>query len=91
MVYRACPKCHHQPLPTEQALPAQCPACGLVLAKYQARGAGRVERGAASRIVGAALTAGEQTPSPGEPRVSSLVWHARLALLLAFALWTCFI
>jgi len=29
-----CPKCGHSPLPADQALPATCPACGLVLAKY---------------------------------------------------------
>lgn len=93
MVYRACPKCHHQPLPTEQALPAQCPACGLVLAKYQARMAGRLDAGAATShaansVGSAARTADEQAPLPVAERVSSLVWHARLALLVAFALWT---
>lgn len=31
--YTRCPKCGHQPLPAEQALPAACPACGVILAK----------------------------------------------------------
>ncbi len=34
--YRSCPKCTHSPLPEDQALPAACPACGLILAKYGA-------------------------------------------------------
>ena len=36
MGYAACPKCAHAPLPADQALPACCPACGLILAKFSA-------------------------------------------------------
>lgn len=32
-MYTQCPKCGHQPLPANQALPAACPACGVILAK----------------------------------------------------------
>lgn len=32
--HQRCPKCSHQPLPVDQALPAACPACGLILAKF---------------------------------------------------------
>lgn len=31
--YIRCPKCGHSPLPAEQALPAACPGCGVILAK----------------------------------------------------------
>ena len=31
--YTRCPQCGHQPLPIKQALPAACPACGVILAK----------------------------------------------------------
>ncbi|MDO8449294.1 MAG: hypothetical protein Q7T10_10870 [Rhodoferax sp.] len=31
--YPRCPKCGHSPLPAEQALPAACPGCGVILAK----------------------------------------------------------
>lgn len=34
MTYAACPKCRHAPLPPDQSLPAACPACGLILAKF---------------------------------------------------------
>ncbi len=32
-LYSACPKCRHTPLPDEQAFPAVCPGCGVILAK----------------------------------------------------------
>ena len=35
-MYTACPKCGRTPLPENQAAPAACPACGLILAKYRA-------------------------------------------------------
>ncbi len=34
--YAQCPKCGHAQLPVDQSLPAVCPACGLVLAKFGA-------------------------------------------------------
>lgn len=34
MRFPACPKCAHAPLPEDQSLPAACPACGLILAKF---------------------------------------------------------
>ena len=34
IIYKVCPKCGHQPLPEDQSLPAACPACGLILAKF---------------------------------------------------------
>ena len=33
--FHSCPKCGHQPLPKDQAFPCECPACGLILAKYR--------------------------------------------------------
>lgn len=39
VAYSACPKCGHTPLPAQQAFPAICPACGIVLAKFKAAGA----------------------------------------------------
>ncbi len=36
MAYAACPKCAHAPLPADQSLPAACPGCGLILAKFSA-------------------------------------------------------
>ncbi len=35
-LYERCPKCGHAPLPADQSLPAACPRCGIVLAKFKA-------------------------------------------------------
>lgn len=35
-MFSRCPKCGHRPLPAQQALPAACPACGVILAKMAA-------------------------------------------------------
>ena len=32
-MFTHCPKCGHSPLPADQALPAACPVCGVILAK----------------------------------------------------------
>lgn len=32
-MFSRCPKCGHHPLPQDQALPAACPACSVILAK----------------------------------------------------------
>ena len=36
MKFSICPKCGHKPLPEDQSSPAACPACGLILAKFNA-------------------------------------------------------
>lgn len=36
MNFAACPKCAYTPLPADQSLPAACPGCGLILAKFSA-------------------------------------------------------
>lgn len=36
-MFARCPKCGHAPLPADQALPAACPACGVILAKVGQR------------------------------------------------------
>ena len=35
--FQQCPKCEHAPLPQDQALPAACPSCGVILAKLVAQ------------------------------------------------------
>lgn len=35
--FEQCPKCNHAPLPEDQALPAACPSCGVILAKLAVR------------------------------------------------------
>lgn len=93
MNYSACPKCAHRPLPANQALPAACPACGLVLAKYRAvpPRAQPEETDAVATPSGprAGFAARWLLHVPGE--VSKLNWQARVATLLVFILWTLWI
>lgn len=93
--YRQCPKCGHAPLPADQALPAACPACGLILAKFAVR-IPRRARGAEEEPFEAdgtaerlhqwrrqLLEAARHVPAQVEPGV----FGARVALLAVFALW----
>jgi hypothetical protein len=89
--YEHCPKCAHTPLPADQALPAACPACGLVLAKFRAREeddddpvAAAVEDDAREttfrqRLIATLLYVPERT--------SPIAFWSRGILLSAFALW----
>jgi len=95
MHYAACPKCAHAPLPADQALPATCPACGLVLAKFIPAVARATP---APPVAGADPGAAEAGRSglaqwmlhvPAE--VSKMNWQARIATLAAFVLWTLWI
>lgn len=89
MTYPVCPKCGHAPLPADQALPAACPACGLVLAKFGAaptptareEGAEAVDDAPAGRFLVRWLF---HVPN----KVASINWYARVATLAAFTLWT---
>jgi len=88
-MYLRCPKCHHHPMPLEQALPAACPACGVVLAKVaQARADTPTRRRSA--------------PMDGRPsrlaNLASLLLHVpervdvarfwfRAVVLVAFGIW----
>ena len=98
--YVSCPKCRYSPLPADQSLPAVCPACGLVFAKYT-----QIQthaRETASDIVnggnrGAAINTAINQDGWLE-KFASLIFHvpdrvdrtrfwARVALLALFTLW----
>ena len=85
--YARCPKCGHRPLPADQALPAACPACGVILAKMAALAA------RAPRVPVPAPAPAERAGRlaelllHGPERVDALHWWLRAALLLGFALW----
>lgn len=90
MAYPSCPKCGHTPLPEDQSLPAACPACGLVLAKFAPASA----RG--PRVTDAADPETEK-PWLAEwlfrmpDRVARMNWIARIVTLAVFSLWTLWI
>lgn len=86
MSYPVCPKCGHAPLPADQSLPAVCPACGIVLAKFAA---------APVRAPRPVIDDEPQTGSflarwllhvPDE--VAKANWYGRIAALVLLALYT---
>lgn len=105
MPYPACPKCRHSPLPEEQAFPAACPACGLILAKFGAA-AGRTAPPAAAGTASTTIRIEDAEPArdPEEARhvlarwlfpmpaqVDRINWIGRIGVLVVFVLWTFFI
>ena len=95
-MFLRCPKCGHQPLPPDQALPAACPACGVILAKMEPAALAEMARRsrAGGRSVGPAdrheASAGQRLTArllqvPG--RRASLQLGLRLVLWLGFGVW----
>lgn len=91
-----CPKCAHSPLPANQALPAACPACGVIFAKVAQfiddedhRHSTPAHR---SRSLSTEL-AGDNKPTLGglllntSEEVDPAMFWPRVALLVGFALW----
>jgi hypothetical protein len=91
--YASCPKCGHAPLPIDQALPATCPACGLVLAKFGMTLPHPATFGAdASDDARQARRARLESWLLHVPaEVSKTHWIARIAALALFLLWTLWI
>lgn len=88
--YDRCPKCAHAPLPAEQALPAACPACGIILAKVAAAERQKEQPPEAVQYVEerprlSARLFALATHVPDQ--VSSPALMARAALLLGFMFW----
>ena len=87
--YAACPKCRHAPLPEDQALPAACPACGLILAKYGAAPPARRSIDEADEDTWLERTHALLFQIPES--VPKWAWQGRLVTLAVFALWTLWI
>ena len=86
MSYPACPKCGHAPLPADQSLPAACPACGIVLAKFGAAPVRAVHADAGDDEPAGFSLADWLFYVPAE--VSKLNFYARCAILVAVTLYT---
>lgn len=90
--FASCPKCGHVPLPDEQALPAACPACGVILAKLVDHRPGHPAP-TVRRAGGQAKPHGEE--ATGLSRLLFHVpdwvgkgqWWGRAALLAMFLVW----
>lgn len=83
--YTRCPKCGHQPLPREQALPAACPACGVILAKVGQR-VPRALR-AAPPVPGEWRSALAERLLHVPERIDAWRWWLQLLLLAGLAAW----
>jgi DNA-directed RNA polymerase subunit RPC12/RpoP len=79
MLYR-CPKCGHRPLPQDQASPAACPGCGVILAKVVP-----ARRAAAAPSHVAAVQAVVHVEVADEP--DSMQFWFRAVLLGGFLIW----
>lgn len=78
-MYSACPKCGHAPMPQQQAFPAACPACGVILAKV-----GQVAR----RTVVVEPESDEPSVLLALPkRVDPARWWLRVVLWALFTVW----
>ncbi len=96
MPYTACPKCGHAPLPADQALPAACPACGLMLAKYgtvpvRHTISADVERNDSGAEEGTTREWLARWLLHVPDRVAKTSWGLRVATFAVFALWTLWI
>jgi predicted RNA-binding Zn-ribbon protein involved in translation (DUF1610 family) len=92
-MYAKCPKCGHAPLPDDQAFPAACPACGVILA--------RVADAPAVREQARRRRENPIDHSASDPdrlrwrdlflhvpdRVDSMAFGGRFALLVGLAVW----
>lgn len=91
--YDCCPKCRHRPLPVDQSLPAACPACGLIFAKFavplprQSFDASadddNTEPGRLQMLIQQLREAVRYVP----PRVDPAVFWGRVILLVLFTIW----
>ena len=107
VVYTNCPKCGHAPLPKDQAAPAACPACGIILAKFGAPAPRKAAGLAGPRGTAPARAADEDgidvEEEPGWParvfgavfyvpdQVATVYWYGRVAAFAALVVWTLFI
>jgi hypothetical protein len=83
-MHERCPKCGHAPLPPEQAFPAECPSCGVILARAGEAPLRPAARGQASRDARTGLRAWlGHVPE----RVDATAFKVRVGLLAFFAFW----
>lgn len=89
--YRRCPKCGHADLPSDQRLPAACPACGVILAKAAQAATRRHRAGRAATASGTVAVDGRQLLlvflRGGPVHVHPLALAGRAMLWVAFAVW----
>ena len=88
MAYPICPKCGHAPLPANQSLPATCPACGIVLAKFSSAAAPATAPHEVIADKASQDNFFKRWLLYVPPEVSKFNWYARIAALILFTLYT---
>ena len=81
-MHSRCPKCRHARLPADQSFPAECPACGVILARAGVESPPRQERADDSEPDGSDSLLW-QVPA----QVDATAFKGRVALLVGFAVW----
>jgi hypothetical protein len=84
-IFQSCPKCGHTPLPADQRLPAACPHCGLVLAKFGTLPPVSTPREDADEASWLSQIREHITAVPA--KVDPISFWTRVALLAFFAVW----
>ncbi|MBC7377770.1 MAG: hypothetical protein H7346_10135 [Burkholderiaceae bacterium] len=89
-MFTRCPKCGHSPLPADQSMPATCGHCGVILSKV---GQTPVRPAANARAHSSGDAGEDRAPWRSmltyvPERVDSLAFGLRVALLVAFAIWS---
>ena len=82
-MHQLCPKCGHSPLPADQAFPAECPACGIILARAGTPAPAPVRPAASGQVETDAGSRFWHVPD----RVDATAFKLRVALLVFFAAW----
>lgn len=99
LLFTHCPKCRHAPLPADQAFPAACPACGVILAKVGQAAPARRKADEDEDDAVPVSTARDDDERPALARVlfhvpervdSTLFW-GRCVLWAVFATWAFFL
>ena len=97
-MFQHCPKCGHSPLPTDQSLPAACPACGVIFAKVvpTLKGGEKLAEPAAQHKN--YLPKSNDSDIEDKPTISELLFNpqtsidavtywSRMVLLVGFTVW----
>jgi hypothetical protein len=91
-MFARCPKCSHQPLPADQSFPAECPSCGVILARVAQplaqRGLPSQLRKRSAGAVPISEPTGWRTLLFHVPeRIDSTLFWCHAALLAVFSMW----
>ncbi len=97
-MFQRCPKCGHSPLPSDQKLPAACPACGAIFAKVvqtlvETEEISGPEAQRTRQRPQADVSKDDDRPTISEflfnppTRIDAVTYWSRIVLLVGFTVW----